>query len=74
MTDSEVIARSPCLGDCTPNEDGICVNCFLTNKENDLWNKLSNQERLAIVENTRLRQHAQSEGKPFNDIGTGDAD
>lgn len=74
MAEVEVIARSPCLGDCNPNEKGICLSCFLWTKENDEWNKLSNQERLAILRNTELRKQAHSEGKPFTEIGTGNHD
>jgi predicted Fe-S protein YdhL (DUF1289 family) len=69
MTDTEIVARSPCMGDCSPNNDGICLCCFLSLEENDRWNQASNQERLAILEYTQLRQKANSEGKPMNDIG-----
>jgi len=62
MTGTEVIARSPCLGDCNVNEKGICQSCFLSLQENDRWNQLSNQERLVILENVRQRQQAQSGG------------
>jgi predicted Fe-S protein YdhL (DUF1289 family) len=69
MADNEVIARAPCLGDCNLNEEGICLSCFLSSKENDRWNQASNQERLAMLENTQLRQKAFTEGKPINEIG-----
>jgi predicted Fe-S protein YdhL (DUF1289 family) len=74
MTDLEEIARSPCLGDCSPNEDGICLSCFLSSKENDQWNHVSNQERLVMLENTRQRQKAFSEGRSMTGIGTGTGD
>jgi len=69
MADTEIIARAPCLGDCNLNEDGICLSCFLSSQENDRWNQSSNQERLAMLENTRLRQEAYLDGKPMNEIG-----
>jgi predicted Fe-S protein YdhL (DUF1289 family) len=69
MTDTEIIARAPCLGDCNINEDGICLSCFLSSEENDRWNQSSNQERLAMLENTQLRQDAYLDGKPMNEIG-----
>lgn len=70
MADNEVIARSPCLGDCNLCDDGVCHSCFLSAAENDRWNQASNEERLAMLENTKLRQQANSEGKPISDIGT----
>lgn len=69
MTDTEVIAESPCLGDCNLNEQGICLSCFITSKENDHWNQASNQERLVMLENARERQKANSEGRPMTGIG-----
>jgi predicted Fe-S protein YdhL (DUF1289 family) len=74
MNDKEIIARSPCLGDCNPNDEGICLSCFLSSKENDQWNHVSNQERLAFLENTRQRQKAKSEGKSMTEIGTSNRD
>jgi len=69
MSDLEVIARSPCLGDCNPNNDGICLSCFLSSRENDQWNHVSNQERLAMLSNAQQRQKANSEGLPMTEIG-----
>ncbi|MEO7622578.1 MAG: DUF1289 domain-containing protein [Gallionella sp.] len=62
MTETKDIAKSPCLGDCNPNDDGVCLSCFLTTKENDQWNHISNEERLAILENAKQRQQAKSAG------------
>jgi predicted Fe-S protein YdhL (DUF1289 family) len=70
MTDMEVIAESPCLGDCNLNDEGICLSCFLSSKENDKWNHVSNQERLVMLNNARQRQKAKSEGRSMNEIGT----
>lgn len=69
MAETEIIARAPCLGDCNINDEGICLSCFLSSAENDRWNQSSNQERLAMLENTQLRQKANSEGRPMNEIG-----
>ncbi|MBI5430469.1 MAG: DUF1289 domain-containing protein [Nitrosomonadales bacterium] len=71
---TEVTARSPCLGDCNPNKDGICLSCFLSLEENDRWNHVSNQERLVMVENAHQRQKAQAEGLSMTEIGTGSGD
>ena len=62
MTDMEVIAESPCQGDCRLNDEGICQCCFLSSKENDQWNHVSNQERLVMLQNAQERQEAQSKG------------
>lgn len=74
MNDKEIIARSPCLGDCSPNEEGICLSCFLSSEENDQWNHVSNQERLVFLENTHQRQKAKSEGRSMTGIGTSNRD
>jgi len=74
MAEKEIIAESPCLGDCNLNEDGICLSCFLSSKENDQWNHVSNQDRLVMLENARQRKKAESEGGSINEIGTSAAD
>ncbi len=61
MTDPEVIARSPCLGDCNVNDKGICLSCFVSSEENDRWNHVSNEERLVILQNAQQRQKESSE-------------
>ena len=58
----EVIAESPCVGDCRPDDNGICQCCFLSAEENDRWNHISNQERLVILQNTEARKRASSAG------------
>jgi predicted Fe-S protein YdhL (DUF1289 family) len=62
MTDTEVTAESPCMGDCMPDEEGICQSCFLSTEENDRWNHISNEERLVIVRNTQERKKAKTGG------------
>ncbi len=69
MADNETVARSPCLGDCNLSDEGVCLSCFLSSEENDRWNQASNLERLAMLENTRLRQIAISEGRSMHEIG-----
>jgi uncharacterized protein len=61
MTGTEVIARSPCLGDCNLSDKGICLSCFLSSEENDKWNHVSNEERLVMLQNAQQRQKANSE-------------
>jgi predicted Fe-S protein YdhL (DUF1289 family) len=74
MSGTEVIAKSPCLGDCNPNDEGICLSCFLSSKENDQWNHVSNQERLVMLENCHQRKKAKSEGRPMTQIGTSNSE
>jgi len=74
MAEKEIIAESPCLGDCNLSEEGICLSCFLSSKENDRWNHVSNQDRLVMLENARKRKQANSEGRSINEIGTSAAD
>ncbi len=74
MTDMEVIAESPCLGDCNLNDEGVCLSCFLSSEENDQWNHVSNQERLVMLENAHQRQKAKSEGRSMTEIGTSTRD
>jgi len=62
MTDTEIIAESPCVGDCQPNAEGICLCCFLSSEENDRWNHISNEERLVILQNVQERRDANSGG------------
>jgi predicted Fe-S protein YdhL (DUF1289 family) len=74
MTEMEVIAKSPCLGDCSLNDEGICLCCFLSSEENDKWNHVSNQERLVMLQNALQRQKAKSEGRSITEIGTSAGD
>jgi predicted Fe-S protein YdhL (DUF1289 family) len=74
MADMDDIARSPCLGDCNVNDQGICLSCFLSSEENDRWNHASNQERLGMLRNAQQREKAKAEGRPMTAIGTSNGD
>ncbi len=41
--------KSPCISVCIM-EEGICTACGMTEKESNTWYKLSDEERLKIVE------------------------
>lgn len=60
--DMDIIARSPCFGDCRLGDDGVCLGCFLSSEENDQWNHVSNQERLAMLKNAEERRKAKAAG------------
>jgi len=51
---------SPCVRNCCLNEDEICLGCFRSIDEITDWNHASNDERLKILDNIRLRQQASS--------------
>jgi predicted Fe-S protein YdhL (DUF1289 family) len=70
MADTEVIAESPCLGDCNLSNEGICLSCFISSKENDDWNHVSNRDRLDMLERARQRRQAFSEGRSMTEVGT----
>lgn len=74
MSETEIIAESPCLGDCNHNDAGICQSCFISTIENDQWNHVSNQERLVMLENARLRKLAKEEGLPMTEVGASTPD
>ena len=48
---------SPCVGRCGLNEDDICVGCFRTREEVTGWAEADNQERLAIINNSKQRKN-----------------
>ncbi len=73
MTESEIVAESPCLGDCNHNEAGICLSCFISTSENDQWNHVSNQERLVMLENARQRKLAQDRETSLTEAGSSSA-
>ena len=62
MTEEEVIAESPCVGDCLLDDNGICKSCFLAAVDNDRWNSASNQERLVMVQKANERKKAATGG------------
>jgi len=42
---------SPCIGVCTLDDDGICLGCRRTSDEIARWPRMSNDERLRLIEN-----------------------
>ncbi|MCC6208920.1 MAG: DUF1289 domain-containing protein [Gammaproteobacteria bacterium] len=43
-------------------EDSICTGCGMTEKESNTWYKLSDEERLKIVERLATRKNASTGG------------
>ncbi len=50
------LTDSPCLGICSATAlgDAVCIGCGRTFEEVNLWNTLSDEEKIAI--NTRLAE------------------
>lgn len=42
---------SPCIGVCTLDDDGTCLGCQRTSAEIAAWPRMSNDERLRLIEN-----------------------
>ena len=40
---------TPCIGICTLGRDGLCEGCLRTGDEIAQWSRLSDAERLAII-------------------------
>lgn len=74
MAETEIVAESPCLGDCNHNEAGICLSCFISTSENDQWNHVGNQERLIMLDNACKRKLAYEEAMSMIDTGSSTAD
>jgi len=57
VNDSDAVP-SPCVRNCSLDENDICLGCFRSVDEITGWNHSSNDERLRILENTRQRKQA----------------
>jgi predicted Fe-S protein YdhL (DUF1289 family) len=47
---------SPCINICALDDAGFCLGCFRTVDEITRWSKVSNEERLAILEQVARRR------------------
>jgi predicted Fe-S protein YdhL (DUF1289 family)/8-oxo-dGTP pyrophosphatase MutT (NUDIX family) len=50
MTAFSLPVPSPCIGVCTLDGDGVCVGCLRTSAEIAGWPRMSDEERLRIIE------------------------
>jgi predicted Fe-S protein YdhL (DUF1289 family) len=41
--------KSPCIDICVM-EDGVCTGCGMTNQELTKWSKMTDEERLKVIE------------------------
>lgn len=48
--------KSPCNNKCKLDADKICIGCKRTFTEICEWSKLTDEERLAVIENIKKRK------------------
>jgi predicted Fe-S protein YdhL (DUF1289 family) len=53
-------ALSPCINVCALDDSGFCKGCFRTVEEITRWSAVSNDARLEILANARLRREKES--------------
>ncbi|MGE0371075.1 MAG: DUF1289 domain-containing protein [Gammaproteobacteria bacterium] len=54
--------KSPCVNECIMDDNGVCTACGMTDKESNTWYKLSDEERLKIVERLAAQKKPQAGG------------
>ena len=57
MNSKERPVKSPCVSICALDIDDICMECLRSGQEISQWGKMSNEQRLAVLE--RIKQRAQ---------------
>lgn len=55
--------KSPCISECIM-DNGVCTACGMTEKEANTWHKLSDEDRMKIVERLAAQQQAKSDNPP----------
>jgi predicted Fe-S protein YdhL (DUF1289 family) len=45
-------------------DNGVCTACGMTEKEANTWHKLSDEDRMKIVERLAAQQQAKSDNPP----------
>ena len=51
---------SPCIRNCTLNEEDLCVGCLRTLDEITNWQSATDEQRLQILENVAERRREKS--------------
>lgn len=49
-------ALTPCIGICTLGDDGLCMGCLRTGDEIGAWSRMSDAERLRIMDEVLPRR------------------
>ena len=56
---------SPCIGQCTLNDDNVCLGCFRSLDEIVQWGTATNQKRTIFLQNTRQRREVYEKKFPW---------
>lgn len=57
--------KSPCTHVCTKDENGICLGCFRSIDEIRMWYKLSDEEKLKVIETAENRRREFDKKLPY---------
>ena len=60
MNEREPSVPSPCVRQCCLDPSDVCMGCFRTLKEICAWHEAPRQEKLEILERSRLRRQARA--------------
>jgi predicted Fe-S protein YdhL (DUF1289 family) len=55
--------KSPCVSECIM-DNGVCTACGMTENESNTWYKLSDEERMKIVERLAAQKKSPSTTPP----------
>lgn len=55
--------KSPCISECIMDND-VCTACGMTEKESNTWYKLTDEERIKIVERLAAQKKSQPNTPP----------
>lgn len=68
MNEMETTVKSPCRNICKYNKHRICIGCYRSLDEIIRWPKMSNEERLKVLEYVNERKNDQSGLGYYDDI------
>ncbi|RJG49426.1 DUF1289 domain-containing protein [Motilimonas pumila] len=63
MTKALSRIESPCIRHCCLNQQDVCMGCFRTLAEILAWHQSSNDERLTILSNAKLRAEQKAQAR-----------
>jgi len=58
--DQSVRVESPCIRNCTLDDDDICVGCFRSLEEICAWGGASNEQRLEALRQATARREVKA--------------
>lgn len=51
--------KSPCISVCKLDENKICIGCWRTLEEIAAWSKMSDQQKLFVLDNCAQRKNSE---------------